>query len=176
MQPTVGALHLFPVNTTTNAPPPQRYPDELVASTLFLLKRLGMAAKERSLDAFEEAGLHPYHHAILALLDEGTRETQGQIAEALGYDKGQLVGLLDDLEEAGLIERQRDPSDRRRHVVRMTAKGRKTLEKLRRLSAEVEDEFLATLSAAERDQLHSLLLRVAAQHLPNCPLRVNAPS
>lgn len=157
------------MNTTTTAPPPQRYPDELVASALFLLKRLGMVAKERSLDAFEEAGLHPYHHAILALLDEGTRETQGQIAEALGYDKGQLVGLLDDLEEAGLIERQRDPSDRRRHVVRMTAKGRKTLEKLRRLSAEVEDEFLATLSAAERDQLHALLLRVAAQHLPNCP-------
>jgi len=157
------------VSQTTTVPP-QRYPAELVASTLFLLKRLGMAAKEQSLEAFEEAGLHPYHHAILALLDEGTRETQGQIADALGYDKGQLVGLLDDLEEADLIERQRDPSDRRRHVVRMTAKGRRTLEKLRRLSAEVEDEFLANLSQGEREQLHALLLRVAAQHLPNCPL------
>ena len=157
------------MNQTTTVPP-QRYPEELAASTLFLLKRLGMAAKEQSLEAFEEAGLHPYHHAILALLDEGTRETQGQIADALGYDKGQLVGLLDDLEEADLIERQRDPSDRRRHVVRMTAKGRKTLEKLRRLSADVEDEFLANLSPDEREQLHALLLRVAAQHLPNCPL------
>ncbi|NUR78780.1 MAG: MarR family transcriptional regulator, partial [Thermoleophilia bacterium] len=75
-----------------------------------------MTAKEQSFDAYEEAGLHPYHHAILAVLDQGSRETQGAIADALGYDKGQLVGLLDELEEAALIERRRDPADRRRHI------------------------------------------------------------
>src|SRR5690349_21782387 len=115
-----------------------------------------MAAKERSFDAYEAAGLHPYHHAILAALDEGSRETQGAIADALGYDKGQLVGLLDELEEAGLIERRRDPADRRRHVVRMTPAGRKTLERLRKLSARLEDEFLETLDDAQRRELHDL--------------------
>jgi len=151
-----------------NPPLMQRYPEELVSSALFLLKRLGMKAKEQSFDAYEELGLHPYHHAILAVLDEGSRETQGAIAETLGYDKGQLVGLLDELEEKGLVERQRDPNDRRRHVVHMTSAGRKTLERLRRLSARLEDEFLAELSDAERRQLHALLLRLGAQHLPNC--------
>ena len=150
--------------------PLQRFPEELVSSALFLLKRLGMTAKERSFDAYEEAGLHPYHHAILAVLDEGQRETQGAIADALGYDKGQLVGLLDELEDAGLVERRRDPADRRRHVVRMTAAGRKTLERLRRLSAGLEDEFLAPLDEKERAQFHALLLRLAAEHLPNCRL------
>ena len=160
---------------TTTSPLAKRLPEELVASPLFLLKRLGMAAKEQSFDAYEQAGLHPYHHAILAALDEGSRETQGAIADALGYDKGQLVGLLDELEEAGLIERRRDPADRRRHVVKMTPAGRKTLERLRKLSARLQDEFLSTLDDAQRRELHDLLLRLAEQHLPNCRF-AGAPS
>ena len=123
--------------TTPRKPLVQRLPEELTASGLFLIKRLGMTAKERSLTAYEEAGLHPYHHAILAALDAGAHETQGSIADALGYDKGQLVGLLDELEEAGLIERRRDPADRRRHLVEMTAAGKMQLARLRSLSAQL---------------------------------------
>jgi DNA-binding MarR family transcriptional regulator len=155
--------------------PVPQFPEELVSSALFLLKKLGMAAKERSLPAYNEAGVHPYHHAILAVLDEGELSTQGAIADTLGYDKGQLVGLLDELEEAGLVERRRDPADRRRHVVKITPAGRKTLQRLRRLSAQLEDEFLTGLSEDERTQLHGLLLRLAEQHLPNCRLGAPAP-
>jgi len=147
-----------------------RLPAELVSSALFLLKRLGVTAKEQSFDAYEEAGLHPYHYAILAVLDEGSRETQGAIAEALDYDKGQLVGFLDELEGDGLIERKRDTIDRRRQAVTITPAGRKTLEQLRKLSKQLEDEFLTPLNASERKQLHELLLRVATEHLPNCQL------
>src|SRR5262245_4214846 len=158
--------------TTTQTAPrfTERFPAELVSSTLFLIKRLGMSAKEQSLAAFDDAGLHPYHHAILAVLDEGSRETQGAIADSLGYDKGQLVGLLDELEEAGLVSRQRDQADRRRQIVQMTPAGRKALDKLRRLSARVEDEFLAALSEQERERFHALLLKLAEQHLPHCRL------
>ncbi len=152
---------------------PQRFPEELLSSALFLLKRLGMTAKERSYDAYVEAGLHPYHHSILAVLDEGSRETQGAIADALGYDKGQLVGLLDELESAALIERRRDPNDRRRQTVRITPAGRKTLERLRRLSGRLEDDFLGSLDGDERRELHALLLRLAEQHLPNCSLQAS---
>jgi len=154
--------------TTPTTPPPTKFPEELVSSSLFLLKRLGMTAKEQSVGRYESAGVHPYHHAILVLLDEGSRVTQGSIADALGYDKGQLVGLLDELEDAGLVERRRDPSDRRRHVVRMTPAGAKMLARLRTLSAELDDEFFGALDPAEREQLHRLLLRLAEQHLPHC--------
>jgi DNA-binding MarR family transcriptional regulator len=158
------------MNDTTVKPLGPRFPDELVSSSLFLLKRLGMSAKEGSLAGYEELGLHPYHHAILAVLDEGSRETQGAIADALGYDKGQLVGLLDELEAAGLVERQRDPNDRRRHVVQMTPAGRKMLRQARTLSLRIENEFLAPLDSAERERFHTLLVRLAEQHLPRCRL------
>ncbi|HKB94641.1 MAG TPA: MarR family transcriptional regulator [Gaiellaceae bacterium] len=143
-----------------------RLPGELVASSTFLLKRLGSAAKQRAMAVYEQAGLGPYHHAILIVLDEGAPETQGSIADALGYDRGTLVGLLDELEEQGLVERKRDPADRRRHVVRMTAKGKQTLERLRALARQLEDDFLAPLDPDQRAALHDLLLQLAAEHEP----------
>ncbi|MDP9308002.1 MAG: MarR family transcriptional regulator [Actinomycetota bacterium] len=153
---------------TSPAPPDVQLPEELLASATFLLKRLGFAAKERSLKAYEPTGLHPYHHAILLVLSERSLETQGAIADALGYDRGQLVGLLDELEEQGLVERRRDANDRRRHLVSLTPDGKRTLRRLRALSHQTEDEFLAPLSDEERATLHALLLRLAEKHEPRC--------
>ena len=146
----------------------QTLPAELVASSLFLLKRLGMTAKQRSVDEYERLGLNPYHHAILALLEGSAPETQAEIADALGYDRGTLVGLLDELEEQKLVERKRDPDDRRRQLVRITADGKRTLGKLRALARRLEDEFLAPLDAEQREQLHELLLVLAERHEPRC--------
>jgi len=112
-------------------------------------------------DRYEEAGLHPYHHAILAVLDEGSRETQGAIADALGYDKGQLVGLLDELENAGLIERRRDPTDRRRYAIHLTRKGKTLLARAREAAQAAEEALLADLDADERRVLHILLVKVS---------------
>jgi DNA-binding MarR family transcriptional regulator len=145
-----------------------RLPEELISSTSFLLKRLGFAAKDKAMEAYERSGLHPYHHAVLAVLDEGSRETQGAIADALGYDRGQLVGLLDELEDRGLVERRRDPADRRRHIVRLNPAGKRALAKLRALARQLDDDFLASLDEEERAQLHELVLRLAQQHLPHC--------
>lgn len=154
--------------TTPTLPPDAKLPQELLESTTFLLKRLGFAAKERALAAYEATELHPYHHAVLLVLDEGSRETQGSIADALGYDRGQLVGLLDELEERGLVERQRDPKDRRRHLVSLTPEGKTVLRRLRAIAGKIEDDFLAPLDAEERAALHGLLRRLAERHEPRC--------
>ena len=150
------------MTTETSLPTTPRLPAELASSTTFLLKRLGFAAKEQALEAYDEAGLHPYHHAVLAVLDEGSRQTQGEIADALNYDRGQLV------EERGLVERQRDPTDRRRQSVRMTPQGKKALAKLRTLAVRLEDNFLANLDESQRATLHALLRELARHHLPHC--------
>jgi DNA-binding MarR family transcriptional regulator len=143
-----------------------RPPYELVSSTAFLLKRLGWAVKDRTFEAFEAAGESPYHYSVLAVLEESARETQATIADALGYDRSWLVGLLDELEEAGLIERRRDPADRRRHLVSLNPAGKKKLARLRAISQGVEEEFLAPLDPAQRGQLHTVLLQLAAHHDP----------
>ncbi|MGZ4383843.1 MAG: MarR family winged helix-turn-helix transcriptional regulator [Gaiellaceae bacterium] len=149
---------------------PGEMPKELLEYSTFLLKRLGFAAKERAMREFERLGLSPYHHAVLAVLSESARDTQAAIADALGYDRGQLVGLLDELEERRLIERRRDPVDRRRHLVSLTADGRRTLGRLRSVARQLEDEFLAPLEPEERAELHDLLLRLARHHEPRCGL------
>jgi DNA-binding MarR family transcriptional regulator len=141
-------------------------PYELVCSPAFLLKRLGWAIKDRTMAAFEAAGESPYHYSVLAVLEESARETQATIADALGYDRSWLVGLLDELEEAGLIERRRDPTDRRRHLVSLQPAGTKKLAPLRAISREVEGEFLAPLEPAQRQQLHAILLQLATHHDP----------
>jgi DNA-binding MarR family transcriptional regulator len=154
--------------TVTDPETPQRLspgpPKELLSSSSFLLKRLGFLLKDRGFAAFEATGLSPYHHAVLALLEEDPRETQATIADALGYDRSHLVGVLDELEERGLIERKRDPSDRRRHLVSLTPEGKQALGRLRDVVTRMEDEFFAPLDAAQRKALHALLLELASHH------------
>jgi DNA-binding MarR family transcriptional regulator len=141
-------------------------PYELVCSPAYLLKRLGWAIKDASLEAFEAAGESPYHYSVLAVLEESPRETQATIADSLGYDRSWLVGLLDELEEKGLIERRRDPADRRRHLVTLQPAGKTKLAELRAISKGVEEEFLAPLDPEQRATLHQLLLQLAAHRDP----------
>jgi DNA-binding MarR family transcriptional regulator len=143
-----------------------RPPRELLRSPAFLLGRLGLVLKGRKVEAFEAAGHNAYQHGVLCTLDESPRETQATIAEALGYDRSWLVGLLDELEHEGLIERRRDPADRRRHLVSLKPEGKEKLEQLRKVSRQVEEDFLAPLDADERATLHGLLAKLAAHHDP----------
>jgi DNA-binding MarR family transcriptional regulator len=146
--------------------PRPRPPKEFRTSASFLLKRMGFRLKERTMQAYESTGLSPYDHGVLALLDEEPVETQAMIADALGYDRSHLVGVLDDLEARELIERRRDPADRRRHLVTLTPAGKDAVKRLRAVSKQVDEEFFEPLSAEERTELFGLLARIAAFHDP----------
>jgi DNA-binding MarR family transcriptional regulator len=69
------------------------------------------------------------------------------------------VLLLNELEDMGYIERRRDPADRRRHVVDLTAEGQAALERAERAQESIGDEMFAALTDEERATLRSLLSR-----------------
>lgn len=159
----------MPENATTQEASAQlRLPDELLEKSGFLMVRLAMGFKARAIADLEEAGYSQYHYSVLAVLGAQVRKTQSLIAESLGLDPSQLVGILDGLEERGLIERQRDPEDRRRHLVTITAKGRTQLVRLRGRIDRLEDELFTPLDAKSRKTFHELLLRLTAYHDPKC--------
>lgn len=155
-------------STDPGVRPEHRVPQELASSNAFLLARLGARFKLRLVARLEESGFESYHFSMLAMLDEGARHTQSSMAAALHLDPSRLVSLLDTLEGQGLIERQRDPLDRRRHVVSITRAGKRRLARMREAFKGLEDEFLAPLDGEARETLHHLLQQLAAHNDPYC--------
>lgn len=93
---------------------------------------------------------------------QGTCLQQG-LAEMLMLDANNCVLLLNELDDAGYIERHRDPQDRRRHIVEITPAGEEALAEGQRRLEDLEDEVLGNLRAAERRQLHDLLAKALAE-------------
>ena len=98
--------------------------------------------------------------------DQGAT-TQGALGEALRLDPSNLVGLLNELEERALLERRRDPDDRRRHIVELSDAGRRALMRAERDLLSVQDDILGALDEDERATLHALLLRAAGGQVPS---------
>ena len=125
-----------------------------------LLLKIGKAAERRFEKALKPSGLTPRHLGVL--FEVQARPTRQQaLIETIGVDPSKLVGLLNDLEADGLIVRKRDPEDRRRHIVEVSAKGSARLEDAKKVAATVEEELLAGLDADQRAELLVLLAQVA---------------
>ena len=133
--------------------------------SLALLEHLARAGRRAAEGFLEPSGLRPRHVVALTLLDDHGPAGQQGLAEALSLDPSNVVGLLNELEERGLITRRRDPADRRRHIVEVSSDGRRQLRSIQRLLARVEDDVLHALSPDERATLHGLLVRAAAGQL-----------
>jgi DNA-binding MarR family transcriptional regulator len=84
---------------------------------------------------------------------------QQWLGQMLMLDANNCVLLLNDLDDAGYVERRRDPEDRRRHIVEITPEGLRALEEAEMKLETLEEEVLGNLSAAERATLHELLSR-----------------
>jgi DNA-binding MarR family transcriptional regulator len=82
---------------------------------------------------------------------------QKYLGAVLCLDANNTVLLLNDLERDGLVVRKRDPEDRRRHVVELTATGLEVLHEAETSMSEVEDSLLAALDEDQRKQFRALL-------------------
>jgi MarR family transcriptional regulator, lower aerobic nicotinate degradation pathway regulator len=138
-----------------------KQPGQRAGQVLPLIEYLARVAR-RTYDTCQSPGcLRPRHLIALSVLHERGPLSQQALGEALSLDPSNVVGLLNELEERGLVARQRDPADRRRHIVSLSAKGASELATSDAERARIEDELLAALSPAERAQLRDLLTRAA---------------
>ncbi len=106
-----------------------------------------------------DAGFRPPCLGVLAVVADRQPVSQRQISDRLGLDASDVVGVLDILQGAGLVERRRDPEDRRRHAVLLTPAGEKAAAHVAALRALAEDRTLGALDADERKQLAHLVHR-----------------
>src|SRR6266850_951700 len=140
--------------------------DQRLLPLLEHLARVGRRAAETSMSP---GGLRPRHLIALKLLSERGPASQQGLADALSLDPSNVVGLLNELEERGLITRRRDRADRRRHIVELSPLGEAELNLAYTRLSSVEDDLLSALSAEERDTLYQLLVRAVGANSPPCP-------
>jgi DNA-binding MarR family transcriptional regulator len=109
------------------------------------------------------AGFRPPCLGVLDVVARMQPVSQREISDHLGLDASDVVGVLDVLEAASMVERRRDPQDRRRHAVVLTEAGEAAARRFTALRAEVEDRVLADLDADERRLLVDLLHRATSR-------------
>lgn len=128
------------------------------AMLIFRLARVTGYRLTRALAALE---MRTNEFAVLHHLHEAGPLSQQELGGALRINPSNLVGLLDALQADGLIVRPRDPSDRRRHLVGLTPAGQKRLVLAKRAVEQAERDLLSPLNAAEQQELHGFLERLA---------------
>jgi MarR family transcriptional regulator, lower aerobic nicotinate degradation pathway regulator len=134
-----------------------------------LFSRLWRASHTHTAEALQSIGLTTALFGVLNVLAAREGAIQQELGSLMGIDPSTMVSLIDQLESAGLAKRRPHPQDRRARQVSITPKGRRLLQRARKLAFQAEDEVLGGLSAAERRELLKLLRR-AFDSAPPQPL------
>jgi DNA-binding MarR family transcriptional regulator len=146
---------------TDDLPAPEM-PTEVARRVGYLLSRLGNSARETFAKELAPFGVRPNQYGALVLLKKHEPTSQQTLAAALGVDRSMIVGIIDHLQALGAVERRSDPTDRRRHALRLTAAGHELIEQCDIVAERVQERRLAALSPQQRESLLSLLSILAA--------------
>ncbi len=134
---------------------------DVAPSTLaFLLSQVGIYASRQFAERIGEVGLHPALFRVLNLVDAAEGHSQQAIGDAIEVPPSRMVGLVDELEQLGLVERRPHPSDRRVRALYLTAKGRKTLERGREIAKAHERDLTKGMPSADRKRLTEYLQKI----------------
>lgn len=134
-----------------------------VPGAAYLLSQVGAHSSIRWHERLTPIGLDP--RSVLALRHVGAEEgrTQASLSASLAVPPSRIVGVVDELEQRGLLERRSNAGDRRAHALWLTGKGRKALDRVMAVSREHEVDICAGLSEAQRRQLIELLTVIVSK-------------
>lgn len=139
---------------------PEKHSDDERPPIGFLMVRIGEAVDREFVRELTDLGLKPRHLRLLVLVDRAGALNQRELAQALGMDPGNLVGILDELEGDGLVARPRDERDRRQRLVTLKPGGTRLLAKALRATAAIDERILAGLPASQRDRYYEMTLSI----------------
>lgn len=134
---------------------------KLTSTLVFRLGTLGATVSERFSARLAAHGLKPKHVGLLAVLESGVVASQLDIAKLMNVAPSLVVSLADQLEEQGAVRRVRDPHDRRRQVLTLTAEGRQLLAVCTEAAVELDAELADVLTPKEAGMLRTALLALA---------------
>jgi MarR family transcriptional regulator, lower aerobic nicotinate degradation pathway regulator len=147
------------VHSAIEAPPAR-----LKGTPSWLVNQTATHASRLVTEGFAAVGARRYHYSLLAALSEFGPSSQAALGRHTGIDRSDVVAMLNELSEQNLVGRSVDPGNRRRNIVTLTDAGTARLAELDQLLAGIQDELLAPLASAEREQLVALLGRVVEHH------------
>ncbi|MFD9887142.1 MarR family winged helix-turn-helix transcriptional regulator [Streptomyces alboflavus] len=147
--------------TTPAASPAPTVPSAIRTLPSWLLGRAAARGRALVADALAAEGMKMWHHVVLAAVADLGPVAQADLGRGIQLDPKDLVGVLNDLQGAGLVERTPDPEDRRKNAVTLTADGRALLRRCATAARAANADLLGPLSAAEREAFLDMLERVA---------------
>ncbi|MEV5595728.1 MarR family winged helix-turn-helix transcriptional regulator [Streptomyces sp. NPDC052496] len=139
-------------------------PDRLRRRASRLLSQLTARSDRLICEGLAQSDARKWHYAVLASLQDFGPGSQAALSGRTGIYRSDLVGVLNELAERDLVEREPDPADRRRNIITISARGRRHLRRLDKVLDDLHDELLAPLDPAERDQFVQLLTRLLDHH------------
>lgn len=126
-------------------------------SASFLLAQLGHHAAARFAERLEPLGFAPHHAGIFRILAQNPGISQQDLAKTLGMHASRLVGILDELQQRGLVERRPSEHDRRLYALHLTSDGQGALRRIAEAAREHHRSLMAGLSAEQQSQLRDML-------------------
>ncbi|MBG0822617.1 winged helix-turn-helix transcriptional regulator [Planomonospora sp. ID91781] len=135
---------------------------QTAAAVAFLLAQLGEHAAAKFAERIESLELTPAHAGVLRLVSVRPGCSQQVLAGALGALPSKVVALVDELQRRGLVERRRNPADRRLHALHLTDEGEEMLRRVRSAAETHGAELTRALDPEQRGHLADLLGRIAA--------------
>ena len=131
---------------------------ELGAMAGHLIRRLHQVSGQVFLRQVQAAGhdLTPVQFAALDALHSHSGIDQGQLSALIAYDRATIGGVVDRLEQKGLVRREISRHDRRAREVSLTPEGERVFSELLPLVRRLQADILAPLDDAERAQFMAL--------------------
>jgi MarR family transcriptional regulator, lower aerobic nicotinate degradation pathway regulator len=134
-----------------------RLPSRLLSLVAMQTDRLGN-------EALAAVGAHKWHYAVLVTLRDLGASSQAALSRQTGIYRSDMVALISELSDRGLVQRAPDPADQRRNLITVTPAGNRYLRQLDKVVDRLQEKILAPLTKSERQQLTESL-RLVLDHL-----------